>query len=105
LARRALVIQRVLVDGWTSAEAATAFDVSERQVDVWVADYRRHGMKSLRRSPRKSFRAEIVHLTISRPVREIASRMAGRLRRLFQRERVQQTSPLHRVYDDHRSRD
>jgi hypothetical protein len=105
LARRALIIQRVLVDGWTSAEAAAAFDVSERRVDVWVADYRRHGMKSLRRSPSKTFRAEIVHLTISRLVRGIASRIVGRLRRLFGRERRQQMLPLHRFYDDRRSRD
>jgi len=105
LARRALIIQRVLVDGWTSAEAAAAFDVSERQVDVWVVDYRRHGMKSLRRSPSQTFRAEIVHLTISRPVRGIASRVAGGLRRLFRRERLQQTLPLHQFYDDRRSRD
>jgi transposase-like protein len=100
LARRALIVQRILVDKWTSAEVAAAFDVLERQVDIWVADFRRHGMKSLRRSPSKTFRAEIVHLTISRPVRGIASRIAGRLRRLLRREHLQQTLPLQRFNDD-----
>ena len=59
--RRALIIQRVLVDGWTSAEVAATFDVSERQVDAWVADYRRLGMASLRQagmaSPQVRFRS------------------------------------------------
>ena len=105
LARRALIIQRVLVDEWTSAEAAAAFDVSERQVDIWVAEFRRYGMRSLRRTPRNTLRAEIVHLTISRPVRGIASRIASGLRRLFLRERLQQPLPLQHLYDDRRSRD
>jgi Homeodomain-like domain len=100
-----LIIQRVLVDGWTSAEAAAAFDVSERQVDIWVAEFRRYGMRSLRRTPRNTLRAGIVHLTISRPVRGIASRIARRLRRLFLRERLPQPLPLQRLYDDRSSRD
>ena len=105
LARQALIIQRVLVDGWTSAEAAAAFDVSERQVDIWVADYRRHGMRSLRRTPSKMLPAEIVHFTISRPVRGMASRIASGLRRLFLRERLPQPLPLQHFYDDRRGRD
>ena len=60
VARRALIVQRVLVDGWTSARAAAAFDVSERLVDAWVADYRRRGMTSLRRVPGKTVIAEII---------------------------------------------
>jgi hypothetical protein len=105
LARRGLIIQRVLVDRWTSAEAAAAFDVSERQVDTWVAEFRRYGMKSLRRTPSKMLPVEIVHLTISRPVRGIVSRIASGLRRLFLRERLPQPLPLQRFYDDRRSRD
>ena len=105
LARRGLIIQRVLVDSWTSAEAAAAFDVSERQVDTWVAEFRRYGMKSLRRIPSKMLSAEIVHLTISRPVWGMASRIASGLRRLFLRERLPQPLPLQRFYDDRRSRD
>jgi hypothetical protein len=46
-AQRGQIIQRVLVDGWSAAQAAEAFDIQERQVMRWVADYRRHGMASL----------------------------------------------------------
>ena len=105
LARRALIVQRVLVDGWTSAEAAAAFGVSERQVDVWVADYRRYGMTSLRRAPGNTLAAEIVRLTILRPMRGIASRIASGLRRLLLRERLAEPLPLQRLNDDRRSRD
>jgi hypothetical protein len=105
LARRALIIQRVIVDEWTSAEAAAAFDVSERQVDIWVAEFRRYGMRSLRHPPSKTLRAEVVHLAISRPVRGIASRIASRLRRLLMLERLQPPLPLQRFHDDRRNRD
>jgi transposase-like protein len=47
-ATRGRIIQRVLVDGWSPAQAAAAFGVSERQVVRWVAAYRRHGMATLR---------------------------------------------------------
>lgn len=47
-ARRGQIIQRVLVDGWSAAQAAAAFGVSERRVVRWVAAYRRLGMASLR---------------------------------------------------------
>ena len=46
--QRAQIIQRVLVDGWTPAEAAKACGVEERRISRWVADYRRYGMASLR---------------------------------------------------------
>jgi transposase len=46
-ARRGQIIQRVLVDGWSPAEAAAAFDVEERQIVRWLAAYRRRGMASL----------------------------------------------------------
>ena len=45
------IIQRVLVDGWSTAAAAAAFDIETRLVKTWVADYRRHGMASLYRPP------------------------------------------------------
>jgi hypothetical protein len=105
VARRALIVQRVLVDGWTSAEAASAFAVSERQVDVWVADFRRYGMTSLRRAPRKTLAAELVHLTIMRLVRGNASRIASGLRRLLLRKPLSQPLPPQRFNDDRRSRD
>src|ERR1700730_12237224 len=81
--RRALIVQRVLVDGWTSAKVAATFGVLERQVDAWVADYRRHGMTSLRRAASETLPAKILPLTILRPVRKIAFRMARGFRRLF----------------------
>ena len=46
--QRAQIIQRVLVDGWSPAEAAKASGVEERRIARWVTDYRRHGMASLR---------------------------------------------------------
>ncbi len=46
-ATRGQIIQRVLVDHLTTAEAATLYDVKERQVTRWVAAYRRRGMASL----------------------------------------------------------
>ena len=101
VARRALIVQRVLVDEWTSAEAAAAFGISERQVDVWVADFRLSGMTSLRRAPGKTLAAQIVSLTISRPVRGIALRIASTFRRLFLRERLPEPLPL-RFNDDRR---
>lgn len=48
--RRAQIIQRVLVDGWSAADSAAAFGVRERQVVRWIAAYRRRGMASLRAS-------------------------------------------------------
>ena len=104
-ARRALVIQRILIDGWTSAEAAAAFDVSERHVDIWVADFRRDGMRSLRRKPGKTLAADVIRLSIWRTVRGIASRIAATFRRPSRAERFFRPSPLQRLNDDRRSGD
>jgi len=49
--QRGQVIQRILVDGWSPAQAAAFLGVEERQVDRWVAAYRRDGMASLRCDP------------------------------------------------------
>jgi transposase-like protein len=105
LARRALLVQRVLVDGWTSAKAAAAFGVSERQIEVWVAEFRRYGMTSLRREPGKTFAAEMAHVTILQPLRGIASKIASGLRRLLLRKRLPPPLPLQRFNDNHRSGD
>jgi len=51
--QRAQIIQRILVDGWTPAQAAKTCGVEERRIARWVADYRRRGMASLR--------ADVVH--------------------------------------------
>ena len=99
--RRALIVQRILVDKWTSAEAAAAFDVSERQVDIWVAEFQRYGMRSLRRTASIRFSVKNAHFMISRPVREIASRIESGLRRLFLRKPVPQPLSLQRFNDDH----
>jgi transposase-like protein len=98
--RRALIIQRVLVDGWTSAEVAATFDVSEHQVDAWVADYRRLGMASLRHAAGGPLTAKIMRLTGSRPVRAAALRMANGLRRLVAGEPPPQPLVLRRSKDD-----
>ena len=47
-AKRGLIVQRVLVDGWTPEEAGAPFGVDGRSVARWVAAYRRHGMAALR---------------------------------------------------------
>jgi hypothetical protein len=49
--RRGQIIQRILVDGWSPAEAAAFLGVEERQVVQWVAAYHRDGMASLRDDP------------------------------------------------------
>jgi hypothetical protein len=45
--QRGLIIQRVLIDGRTPAEAGAPFGVEEREVARWVLAYKRHGMASL----------------------------------------------------------
>ena len=104
-ARRALIVQRVLVDGWTSAEVAAAFGVAERQVNVWVADFRRSGMTSLRCAPGKTLAVEVLRLAIGRPIRGAVRRIANGLRRLFVRERLPQPLLLRRLNDDRRGRE
>jgi transposase-like protein len=105
VARRALIVQHVLVDGWTSAEAAAAFGVSERQVDVWVADFRRLGMTSLRRASSRKFAIETLRLAIERPISGAARRITNSLRRLFARGRLPQSMPPRRLNDDRRGRE
>ena len=46
--QRGQIIQRVLVDGWSTRQAAAACGIPERRIARWVADYRRDGMASLR---------------------------------------------------------
>jgi hypothetical protein len=47
-AARGLIVQRVLVDGWTPEEAGAPFGVDGPEVARWVAAYQRHGMAALR---------------------------------------------------------
>ena len=99
VARRALIVQRVLVDGWTSGEVGATFGVSERQVDVWVADYRRYGMSSLRHTPERSVGAQIVRLTIVVPIRTAARGIENALHRLLVRD-LSRPVPLHHSNDE-----
>ena len=101
-AQRGQIIQRVIVDGWTSAETAAAAGLSERLVDAWVADYRRDGMASLRHVPRQTFAAEILRLWLGRPVRVVSRTIFSGLRRLFAHERPAKPAPLDHLNDDRR---
>src|SRR4051794_22025272 len=47
-ATRGLIVQRVLVDGWTPEEAGAPFGIDGRRVARWVAAYQLHGMAVLR---------------------------------------------------------
>ncbi len=47
-AERGLIVQRVLVEGWSIGEAAAAFGHPEARVERWVVAYRRRGMAALR---------------------------------------------------------
>jgi Homeodomain-like domain len=69
VAQRGQIIQRVIVDGWTSVEVAAAVGVPERLVEAWVTDFRRHGMASLRRDPGRTIATEMIRFTVWRPVR------------------------------------
>jgi hypothetical protein len=105
VARRALIVQYVLVDGWTSAEAAAAFGVSQRQVDIWVADFRRSGMMSLRRASGRKFGVEILRLAMERPISAAGRGITNSLRRLFARGRLPKSLPARRLNDDRHGRE
>src|SRR3954452_8063715 len=47
-ATRGLIVQRVLVDGWTPEEAGAPFGIDGPSVARWVAAYKNHGMTALR---------------------------------------------------------
>src|SRR5271169_2700087 len=101
-AQRGQIVQRIIVDGWTSAEAAAAAGVPERLVDAWVADYRRHGMASLRHIPRKTVAAEILRLWLGRPVHAVSRTVSTGLRRLSARQQPTSPSSLDGLNDDRR---
>jgi hypothetical protein len=94
------IIQRVIVDGWTSAAVAAHFGVPERLVDVWVADFRRHGMASLRREPGRTIAAAMAQATIVLPMRAVLRKVSIGLRRFFAIDPVIQPSPLRRSNSD-----
>jgi Homeodomain-like domain len=101
-ARRGQIVQRVLVDSWTTARTAAAFDVPRRLVEIWVADYRRHGMASLRRAPRRTVAAELIELRLLRPAAAALRRLSSGMRRLFPRRRRAEPVPSRDARDDRR---
>jgi transposase-like protein len=78
-AQRGQIVQRVLVDGWTSVEVAAAFGVPKRVVEVWVTDFRRNGMASLRQDPGQTLAAEVIRSKVWRPVRVMWRKFLGSL--------------------------
>ncbi len=101
VAQRGQIVQRVIVDGWTAERAAAAFGVPERLVAVWVADYRRRGMASLRHAPSRTLAAEIVRRRLLLPACAACRGVANAMRRLLG-GRAAPPSPLGRVRDDRR---
>jgi hypothetical protein len=66
--QRGQIVQRVIVDGWASDEVARAFAVPRRLVEVWVADYRRYGMASLRQDAGRTIVMDLLQ-GVWRPLR------------------------------------
>jgi hypothetical protein len=96
--QRGQIIQRVLVDGWSAAQAAEVFDIQERQVTRWVADYRRHGMASLR----EEYATESPQHRWMRALRGWLLRWFGGLRRIASRPEPAPCIVLRRIGDDPR---
>jgi hypothetical protein len=94
------IIQRVLVDGWSPAEAAAAFGLETRRVKTWVADYRRRGMASLHRPPSRWLATEIFWRKLAWPLAAGLRRVAGTLRRVFVREPGVPPASLRRSHED-----
>lgn len=90
------MIQRIIVDGWSIGEAAAALDVPERVVAAWVAEYRRHGMASLRDAPVRTVGTEIVQARISRPVKAAFRKIWHGLRKAFVVDAAVRPVPLRR---------
>jgi transposase-like protein len=82
-AQRGQIVQRIIVEGWSSAEAAAHLGVSEGLVDAWVADFRHNGMASLRRDSRPTHAVKMMRLALSRTARVVLGNISARLRRFF----------------------
>jgi len=100
--QRGVIVQRVLVDGWTVAAAAAAARLPEAVVAGWVADFRRHGMASLRHRPGKTVATDFVHWRILRPVRAASRGFVFSIRWLFALEPPVAPSPIRQSRDDRR---
>ena len=94
IVQRAQIVQRVIVDGWTSVEVAAAFDVPTQLVEVWVANYRRNGMASLRQDVARTIAAEMIQLTVWRPLRAMLHQILTSRRGSLTAEPLVQPVPL-----------
>jgi hypothetical protein len=94
IAQRGQIVQRVIVDGWTTIEAAAAFNVPRPLVEAWVANFRRYGMASLRQDTGRTVIAEMVQLTIWRPVRAMYHKISIGLRGCLAAEALVQPVPF-----------
>jgi transposase-like protein len=101
-AQRGQIVQRVIVDGWTIARTAAQFEVPPRLVKIWVADYRRYGMSSLRRAPRRTVAAEIVTLLLLRPLASLLRCLSYGRPRFFAGRRHPEVPPVLGSMDDRR---
>jgi Helix-turn-helix domain len=101
-AQRGQVVQRVIVDGWTIADAAAAARLPERIVAAWVNDFRQNGMASLREKPGKTVIAGYFHHRFARPVRLALRGLRLGFRRLFAFERSALPSSIRQSRDDRR---
>ena len=100
VAQRGQIVQRVLVEGWTSIEVAAAFGVPRRIVEVWVTDFRRHGMASLRQDPGRTIAAEMILFTLCRPVRAMWRKLLIGARGSLAPEPLVQPLPLRQSNKD-----
>jgi transposase InsO family protein len=83
---RALIVQRVDVDGWTVVRTAVAFGVSVRTVHKWRARYDSEGVAGLldrestpRRSPERTSPPQVAAIVALRTQRLSGTRIAQRL--------------------------
>jgi transposase InsO family protein len=74
---RAVIVQRVEVEGWTLAQTAAAFSVSRRTVAKWRARYRSEGLAGL--VDRGSAPGQIPHRTAADREAQIAALRQHRL--------------------------
>ena len=101
-AQRGQIVQRVIVDGWTCAEAAAAAGLPEQLVDAWVSAFRQHGMASLRHAARNPVAGALVHLRLRKPARSVWAVLSSGLGRWFLPERSTGPASLRHSQDDRR---
>jgi hypothetical protein len=99
-AQRGAIVQRVIVDGWTAAEAAAATGLPERLVADWVAEFRRRGMASLRHRPGKTVAEGYLHWRLLWPARAILRGLAATMAWVFAPQRRTPPSPIRQSRDD-----